>query len=140
VNGYVATSLVVLMSEVLIHFVFEFVVDMMYDERRFVMSTCELKVLTLRRRTLSTYTSAGFLMVPHYTLSLKNSYVCNTHTWIAYIFFRLGPSWSQAVYGFITLDRTSLLRARLYTSKANPKLEPNVWTKHVKSIYHVKCL
>jgi hypothetical protein len=53
VNGYNATSSVVLGSEVLIHFVFAFVVDMMYDARRFVMSTCELNVLTERGRTLS---------------------------------------------------------------------------------------
>lgn len=53
VNGYDDTSSVVLRSEVLIHFVFAFVVDMTCDVRRLVMSTCEFKVLTVRDLTLS---------------------------------------------------------------------------------------
>jgi len=133
VNGYDEISSVVLRSEVLIHFVFAFVVDMMYDVRRLVMSTCELKVLTVRDRTLSRPgVRLGFSWY-HTTLQHLKFLVCSTHTWIAGICFRLGPSWSQAVYRFITLDRTSLGRTRLYTSKANPKLLTEIVLGLVKS-------
>ena len=37
--------------------------------------------------------------------------------------FHLGPSWAQADYGCMALDRTNFGRTRLYTSKDKHKLD-----------------